>query len=55
MEPKVPLLYSQKHIKFPYQEKDQSNVRDFILTLKSIEKNWVYSRTTESLRYSCLP
>jgi len=54
MEPKVPLVNSQKHNNFPYEKTGQSNARYFILTLKSIETNSVYSRTTESIRYSCL-
>jgi hypothetical protein len=31
MEPKFPLLYSQKHNTFPYQKADQSKARYFIL------------------------
>jgi len=54
MEPKVPLLYSKKHNTVPYQETDQSNARYYILTLKSIETNSVYSRTTELIGYASL-
>jgi len=38
MEPKVLLLYSQKHNTFPYQETDQSNAGYFILTLKFVKQ-----------------